>query len=324
MKKVSVVVPVYNMERYLTRCMETLLNQTTDEMEIILIDDGSKDKSGVMCDEYAEKYPALIRVVHKTNGGLSSARNTGIDVAKGQYIIFPDPDDWVETNYISRFIELYDKYNPDLVCLGHYIDYENGESVAANENVGFIEMNGAEAQKALLSYPNIRGFAWNKLYKLKIINEYNLKFLDDVGTTEDMDFAFRYLKYCKKVCFDPQSRVYHYFQRENSATLGGFSLDKFYSIRTYEKIIEGSQKNSEVFIIAGEQIYNIALNLIYLYKKDGIINKPVWKSLCKYLRKNLWAFLAGKHYGINRKLQGVIAFFMPYIYAKCRNYLKKG
>ncbi len=324
MKKVSVVVPVYNMEKYLTRCMDTLLNQTTDDMEIILIDDGSKDKSGVMCDEYAEKYSDLVRVAHKINDGLSSARNAGIEIAKGQYVIFPDPDDWVEPNYISRFIELYDKYNPDLVCLGHYVDYENGESVVINENVKFVEMNGLEAQKALMSYPNISGFAWNKLYKLRIIRENNLKFLDDVGTTEDLDFAFRYLKYCKKVCFDPQSRVYHYFQRDNSATLCGFSLNNFHSIRTYEKIIDSSRNKSELSIIARAEIFDIALNLVYLYKKDGINNKPVWKDLCKYLRKNFLVYITSESYGIGRKLQGIMAFFIPSLYAKCRNHLKRG
>ncbi len=318
MKRVSVVVPVYNMEKYLCRCMDTLLNQSTDDMEIILVDDGSKDESAEMCDDYAKKYPDLIRTVHKENGGLSSARNAGIDVSKGEYVIFPDPDDWVEPDYIARLLEIYDQYSPDLACVGHFVDYESGESVVANKNTPFVTLDRLDAQKALMSYPNVCGFAWNKLYKLSIIRQHNLRFLDDVGTTEDMDFAYRYLKYCQNICFDPQTRVYHYFQRGDSATLCGFSMGNFNSIRTYEKIIEDSVDNKELITIAKQQICNTAINLICAYKKEKIDNKQVYKSLRKYLKNNLPTYLSGKEFGTGRKLQGIFALLLPSLYAKLK------
>lgn len=98
----TLAIPVYNMKQYLSRCMETLLAQTCRDLEILLIDDGSTDGSGEMCDAYAAEHPNFVRVVHKKNGGLSSARNAGIDAAKGEYIIFPDPDDWVEPDYVEK------------------------------------------------------------------------------------------------------------------------------------------------------------------------------------------------------------------------------
>lgn len=93
---VSIVVPVYNMEKFLPRCMDTLVSQSSD-YEIILVDDGSTDRSPELCDDYRQRYPSLVRVIHKRNSGLSSARNAGIEAAKGTYVIFPDPDDWVES-----------------------------------------------------------------------------------------------------------------------------------------------------------------------------------------------------------------------------------
>ena len=318
MKRVSVVVPVYNMEAYLPRCMDTLLTQTTNDMEIILIDDGSKDNSGVMCDEYAIQHPDLVRAVHKENGGLSSARNAGMDVAQGEYVIFPDPDDWVEPDYVEKLLHIYDEYTPDLACVGHFVDYESGEGMEANKFAVFTTLDRDTAHKALMSSPYICGFAWNKLYKLSIIREHNLRFLDDVGTTEDMDFAYKYLKYCHKVCFDPESRVYHYFQRGDSATLCGFSMGNFNSIRTYQKIIEDSSDSRDLVSLAKQQICNITINLICAYKKEKIDNKQLYKDLRKYLKSNLKEYLTGNEFGTGRKLQGVLALVLPSLYAKIK------
>ena len=99
-------IPVYNMESLLERCMDTMLSQTCRDFEIILVDDGSTDASPALCDAYAAAHPGLIRVVHKPNGGLSSARNAGIDAARGEFIVFPDPDDWVEPEYVRHLLQL--------------------------------------------------------------------------------------------------------------------------------------------------------------------------------------------------------------------------
>ena len=174
---ISLVIPIFNMKQFLPRCMEKFLRQKGD-YEIILIDDGSTDGSRELCDWYASEYSALVRVVHKENGGLSSARNTGIDAAQGEYVTFPDPDDWVELNFIERLTTLQEQYTPDLLCIGHYIDFDN-QSVSANERQPLKQMNKNQAQKALLIPPSMNGFAWNKLYHMDIIQSHQLRFLDD-------------------------------------------------------------------------------------------------------------------------------------------------
>ena len=125
MVAITLAIPVYNMEQYLPRCMETMLAQTCQDFEILLVDDGSTDNSGQMCDDYAAKHSDFIRVVHKENGGLSSARNAGIDAAKGKYINFPDPDDWVEPDYVEKLLEYRQQFDADLVCTGYFVDTEN-------------------------------------------------------------------------------------------------------------------------------------------------------------------------------------------------------
>lgn len=313
---ISLVVPVFNMEQYLLRCMTRLLNQNGD-YEIILVNDGSTDGSGDLCDRYATEYPNLVRVIHKENGGLSSARNAGIDVAQGEFVIFPDPDDWVENNFVSHLMELQKKYNPDLLCIGHYIDSDIGP-VSVNKGVGLQQMDSAQAQKALLVSPCINGFAWNKLYHMEIIRFNRIRFLDNVGTTEDLDFTFRYLKYCHQVIFSPEDRLYHYYQHRGAATHSSFSCRKLESIRTYEKIIMYS-KDQELIRVAEEEICNTAINLIWSYKNSHLQDDEVWMQLRWYLRKYLKQYCTSKRYGFSRKIQAVLAYCMPKLYVKLKN-----
>lgn len=309
---VSVVVPVYNMENFLHRCMNTLVNQSA-EYEIILVDDGSTDSSSEICDNYMQKYPSLVRVIHKSNGGLSSARNVGMDAAQGIYVIFPDPDDWVEPDYISQMVELQKYYQPDLLCVGYYVDTD-GKCVPANEGQKLNCMDRAEAQQALFIPPKMGGFAWNKLYHLDRIREHKLRFLDNVGTTEDLDFAFRYLSYCETVCFVPDTRLYHYFQRRGAATHSKFSVKKIETIRTYEKIIESSG-DDKLVQAAKEEICNTAINLIWQYQNSNLQDKDVLKKVQRYVSDYLRIYLKSEQYGKRRKLQAIMACYMPALYA---------
>lgn len=112
--KLSIVIPVYNTERYLNRCLDSVINQLTDECEIILVDDGSTDNCPVICDEYANNYKSVV-VIHQENQGLSAARNAGIETSNGDYLMFLDSDDWIENDTLCHFIEIIDKYSPDLI-----------------------------------------------------------------------------------------------------------------------------------------------------------------------------------------------------------------
>lgn len=313
---ISLVVPVYNMEQYLPRCMEHLLCQD-GSYEIILVDDGSKDGSATLCDQYAMEHPQMVQVVHKENGGLSSARNAGMDVARGEYVIFPDPDDWVEPQFVARLMELQEQYNPELLCIGHDVDFDT-YSIPANQGQLLRKMDRAQAQRALLLPPAISGFAWNKLYHLDIIRFNGLRFLDDVGITEDMDFAFRYLQHCKHVVFSPEDRLYHYCQRSGAATHSSFSRRKMESIRTYEKMIIACTDEALIHA-AEEEICNTAVNLIWSYQNSHLRDDKAWKQLRHYLKRYLKPYCTSKRYGCGRKLQAVLAYCVPKLYVALKN-----
>ena len=128
MKKISVIVPVYNVERYLKRCIESIINQTYKDLEIILVDDGSTDSSGNICDEY-KKIDKRISVIHKKNGGLSDARNEGLKVVTGTYIAFVDSDDFLDLDMYEYMQKNIEKENADIVICGTKIDYDNGKII---------------------------------------------------------------------------------------------------------------------------------------------------------------------------------------------------
>ena len=135
--KVSIIVPIYGIEAYLAQCVESIINQTYKNLEIILVDDGSKDNCPAICDDYKSK-DSRIQVIHKPNGGLVSARKAGIKIATGEYVCHVDGDDWLKDNYIERFIEIVDKYSPDIVCSGEIRSYPNKDVVSPlREREGF-------------------------------------------------------------------------------------------------------------------------------------------------------------------------------------------
>ena len=318
---ITVVVPIFNMDQYLERCINSLLNQSYHNYEILLVDDGSTDDSYMICENYASQYPN-IRVYHKINGGLSSARNAGIDLAQGNRIIFPDPDDWVGRDYLKELVDLQTYSDADLACTGHFVDYDN-QCIPANVHSKKIEMTGNEAQNALLIPPRLNGFAWNKLYDLKIIKEHHLRFSDDVGTTEDLDFAYRYLKYCNKVSFDPQKRMYHYYQRDGAATHSRFSKQKLQSIRTYEKIIADTD-SIVLKDAAASEICNTAINLLLLYNTGGTNDRNTEKLILSYIRQYRKQYIKSSYYGVGRKVQCIGACFIPKVYCTVKRVLVGG
>ena len=319
MCKISVVVSVYNMEIYLERFMTSILNQCFEDYEVILVDDGSNDRSPIICDEYAERYSGKVRTLHKSNGGLSSARNAGIKIAEGNYITFPDPDDWVEGTYLSSLYGLITENKAQMSCVSYNIAYEDSIK-PYYQNVGKMIIDGEEARRRLIIPPAMNGFAWNKLYQLNIIKDHKIWFSDNVGTTEDMHFAFRYLEFCNKVVFDPSQYVYNYFQRPGAATHSKFSIKQVDSLNTYQYIFD----NSTDFILqqsAKAEMCNTSLNLLVLYENDRFNNIDIYSYIKKQIRMNIKSFICCDYYNTMRKIQAVMAFCLPKTYAKLKNKL---
>ena len=185
---ISVIVPVYNCEKYIHRCIDSILSQSFTDFELLLINDGSTDSSGVICDEYSQK-DNRVRVFHKTNGGVSSARNLGLDESRGEYVTFVDSDDYI----LEDFFSLAYKLNTDLF-VGSFV--YNGEIVSLDE----FDSDNLLEDTSLIEY-FIRSMhihsVWGKFFKLLSITNNNLRFDETLITCEDTLFMFNYLNHVK-------------------------------------------------------------------------------------------------------------------------------
>ena len=217
---VSIVVPVYMVEDYLAQCVSSLCRQTYRNLEIILVDDGSPDRSGAYCDHAAETDSRIV-VVHKSNGGLSDARNAGIERAAGKYIAFCDSDDWIEPDTIERALNGLLQYSADAVIWGFSSDTVDGkEAVLSTEAFRSFGLCGENDYLMLEAHPfcAMRGYAWNKLYRMDLIRRRALQFPKGISLVEDTVFNADYFSFCGKLLFMDFVGT-HYMQR-NRETLG--------------------------------------------------------------------------------------------------------
>ena len=204
MPKVSVIVPFYNVEKYIEKCLETLVNQTLDDIEIILVNDGSKDKTVDIVKKYKEMYSNKIVYLEKENGGLSDARNYAIPYARGEYIAFLDSDDYVETNMYKEMYEIAQKENSDMVECNFIWEYPNKTRI----DIGTTYNNKHEIIE------KIRVVAWNKLIKREILEKSKVQFPKGYRY-EDVEFTYKLIPFLEKVSFCKTPMV-HYVQREGS------------------------------------------------------------------------------------------------------------
>ena len=207
---ISLIIPVYKVEKYLEKCIQSVINQTYENLQIILVDDGSPDNCGKICDEYAKK-DHRIEVIHKSNGGLSDARNKGLEIAKGEYIGFVDSDDYIEADMYEVLYNLLKQYNAD-VSICNFYTVSQGKISIKNADNGINEYNRIEILKEILLDKNIQSYAWNKLYKKELFDEIKYpigKKYEDIGTT------FYLLEKCNKVVVTGKSE-YYYINRQDS------------------------------------------------------------------------------------------------------------
>lgn len=188
--QISIIVPVYKTEKYLRRCIQSILSQTFNNFELILIDDGSPDNSGIICDEYAKK-DKRVKVFHQKNGGVSNARNKGIEHAQGTWISFIDSDDYVEKSYYEHLIQFS---NNDWIIEGFKTDFyiEKLNKISYSE-IDFCEFWNSHFHRLYSTVP------WGKLYKKEIIRNNNIYFDSHIRLGEDLIFNLEYVKYCKTI-----------------------------------------------------------------------------------------------------------------------------
>lgn len=212
---ISVIVPIYNVEKYLNKCVDSIINQEYTNLEIILVDDGSPDNCGRICDEYKGK-DSRIKVIHKENGGLSSARNAGLDIATGDYIGFVDSDDYIEPDMYSKLLQAIAKENCSLAICGTAYVFEDGKRIEKTLAGNVLVMNFEEALTEMNQYRYFDMGAWSKLYNAKLFADIRFP----VGRlSEDFFIMFKIFDKAQKIVFvsDP---VYNYVQRKDSISRG--------------------------------------------------------------------------------------------------------
>lgn len=219
---VTIIVPVFNVERYLKKCIESILHQTYRNLEIILVDDGSTDRSSNICDEYAEKYEN-VKVIHKRNGGLSDARNSGIHMACGDYLMFIDSDDYIDSTMVEKMFSRIKEDQSDMVICGfEYVD-EKGKYISSKNH-----FQDEVVTKDVFWHRMYNGYytecvvAWNKLYTRIIFDELRYD-LDKVH--EDEFIIHKLINNCDKISF-MYDKLYFYLQRQDGITRSLFSLKR--------------------------------------------------------------------------------------------------
>ena len=215
---ISIIVPIYNVERYLKECIDSILKQSYKNLEIILVDDGSKDRSGEICDEYAQRY-SYISALHKKNGGPSSARNFGIDRANGTVFAFIDSDDYIATNFVEKLYSEMVQYKAQMSCCNHIKIYEDGREIEGNPKYSKLTV----LHDADLPYGIYDDFsASNKLYRRELFD--NIRYPEG-KLYEDARTTYRVAEKCTTVTYDP-TPLYYYRQR-SASIMGTFSPERY-------------------------------------------------------------------------------------------------
>ena len=292
MPKISIIVPIYKVEKYIDRCIKSILNQTFNDFELILVDDGSPDNCSVICDKY-EKIDKRIKVIHKKNEGLSAARNSGIEIAQGEYIAFIDSDDFINKNMFKILYENIKKYDADIsICKFKYIypeDYinENCEIVEDKIKV-FSNINALEQiyEKDRLQFI----VAWNKLYKKTLFED--LRY--DKGKCHEDEFIIHKLLYKSDKVVYCLNEMYYYLQRDGSIMKSEFNaknldiLDaliermNFFRVNNFKKL-EIETLNNYIYFFFDYYLkvkykLNDKVKLVHMEKQFSFILKYLLKN----------------------------------------------
>ena len=277
---ISIIVPVYNMERLMRKCIDSILSQTFQNFECLLIDDGSTDRSPIICDEYAQK-DKRVKVFHKSNGGLSDARNFGLKQAKGEYTIFADPDDWVDAEGLDKLYRKAVESKADIVMCDIYYNDPNHQSYSKQEPTGLQHL---EVLKDLIT-GKVFGFTVNKLIRRELYQQHDILYPIGLYGCEDQYTMCKLLKNDIQIAYVPIA-FYHYMH------YGQDSLSRHYDEMTYQQdlrirnlFVEIVQENEELKKIAWKEKSLYMISRAFMYGQNCFDNKNFKKRFFPY--KNL-------------------------------------
>ena len=313
MEKISVIVPVYRVEKYLRRCIESIINQDYSNLEIILVDDGSDDSSPQICDYY-EKIDSRIIVIHQRNGGLSCARNRGLEVATGDYIGFVDSDDYIERNMYSTLLENIKTSNSDISICGFYTWTEYEKRVVATNNKLSV-YNHDEIMKRYFRIDQKKDYfaVWCCLYSRKVTE--SVRFTEGI-INEDVDYKYRVFLNSSRVC-ETTSMLYAYNVGNISITRMTLSPKDLDLFKAWENVIEYAKNAGEDWQIEAAEFNYVRVNLTLLIKyamfgiKGFENNESIINSFSKHLRKNLFSILKSRGLDTQRKLAAILCSLQP-------------
>lgn len=297
MEKISIIIPVYNSSKNLKRCIESILNQTYPSIELIIVDDGSNDGSDQICDEYDEKYEN-VKVFHKKNGGVSMARNTGLEHSSGKYIGFVDSDDFVDAKMYEILVNAIGE--SDLAMCGFY---KNGIACAGVSSRRSVRKE--DAISCVIGDGKFKGFLWNKLFRRSVINENRMEFNPNIAVCEDLLFCVQYIDKIRDAILLPDV-LYHYEEDDDgSLSRGGFTSRKMTIIDSYNQIscIEIIRHNKKIQNEVHWRKIKHCLSLWNLLRMDSLENRnrylPVIK---KEIKKADFSFLGAGNCEVKYKL----------------------
>lgn len=293
--KVSVIIPVYNVEKYLDKCVSSVVNQTYKNLEIILVDDGSPDKCPEMCDEWAKK-DSRIKVIHKENGGQGTARNMALDIMSGEYLTFVDSDDYITNNMIQELVCAVEKYSADLVLCG--AEYKSIWNTSKYEPYGKeLFFSSKELIKEYLTTSNILSTPWAKLYHKDIFK--NIKF-PSLRANEDAYILHETFDRAEKTVYIPKC-LYIQFVRMGSTETSGFSLKNLALLECAEQLISFCKNKYPEFL--KYVVYKKAIAAQILMRK---INCEFSRYKNRKIYNDLRNILAEEYINVKNEFPGFI------------------
>lgn len=284
MDKISVIVPVYNVEKYLKRCVESIIAQTYRNIEIILVNDGSTDNSPKICDEFA-LMDSRIKVIHKKNEGVSAARNTGIVISTGQFIAFCDSDDWLDVDMLSYLYQLMKKTSCEIASCPVWYDYDdkkrNSSELLNKEKI----YNAKEAIIELHKGRYLHHWVWNNLFKRELIEKQ--RFSCKLSLGEDYVFMCKALDKCNGIIVGSKPK-YHYFQRQSSVCNAGYTYKNYQSLLMYNQYRKYFiEKYPEYVNIFDAHFILEEMAVITAMIKNDKFNRSIIKQIQSHIKRHL-------------------------------------
>jgi glycosyltransferase involved in cell wall biosynthesis len=299
---ISVIIPVYKVEAYLRECAESVINQTYKNLEIILVDDGSPDGCPQMCDDFARS-DGRVRVIHKTNGGLFSARNAGLDAATGDFVTFLDADDYLSPGFCESLMKLASETNADVAACRLVCTYQNGEEAYPVSD--FIGDNAAAARKILVDMDVTFSSIVNKIIKRGLFT--GLRFRE-MRQAEDVMMSYDLLSVAEKYACTADDRAAYHYRMRGGSMMHNFSRDRYFALRACEKQIELLNARFPAEAGAGElRRMNLRYEIFHsLMFTDGYKRRSDYRELLREMKADVPKLLKSPFAGRQSKIKALI------------------